>query len=96
VLVPVDAALMFGNHVTGENVRCYELIGGLWIVLVPNLFVQPEDGGLVLFFGHSFLFFQAAPHGLLLPIVTMAANYKAVKFATYDTGFPRRPLLGHS
>src|SRR5829696_7966449 len=65
VLVPVDAMLVFGNHVAGENVRCHELLGSLWVVLVPNLFVQPADNGLVLF-GHRFLLPQATSHGLLL------------------------------
>src|SRR4028119_468198 len=65
VLVPVDAMLVFNNHVAGENIRCHELVGGFWVVLIPNLFVQPADNGLVLF-GHRFLLPQPTPHDLLL------------------------------
>ena len=54
VLVPVDAVLVFWHHVAGENVRCYEHVGGLWVVLVPYLLVQLADEGLILF-RHSFL-----------------------------------------
>ena len=65
VLVAVDAVLVFGNHVAGEYVRCHELVGGLRVVLVPNLFVQAADDGLVLF-GYSVLLPRAIPNGLLL------------------------------
>src|SRR5215211_4344896 len=61
VLVPVEAMLVFGKHVAGENVWCYELVGGLWVMLVPNLFVQAADDGLVLFGGHSFSSFPRQP-----------------------------------
>src|SRR5215212_312053 len=64
VLVPVDALLLFWHHVACEIVRCYELVGGFWVVLVPDLLVQAAHEGLVLF-RHSFLLPQATPHEVL-------------------------------
>src|ERR671932_1495574 len=61
VLVPLDAMLVFGNHVAVKDVRCHELVGDLWVVLIPNLLVQPADDILVLFGGHSFSFFPRQP-----------------------------------
>src|ERR687890_2248249 len=61
VLVPVDAILIFGKHVPVENVLGDELVGGLWIVSVPNLFVQTADDGLVLFGRHSCSSFPREP-----------------------------------
>ena len=52
MLVPLDAMLIFGKHVAGKNVRGDELVGGLRVVLVPNLFVQAADEGFVLLSGH--------------------------------------------
>src|ERR687890_471869 len=48
VLVAVDAMLVVRKHVAGKNVRGDELVGGLWVVLIPNLFVQAADEGFVL------------------------------------------------
>jgi hypothetical protein len=52
VLVAIDAMLVFRKHVAGKNVRGDELVGGLCVVLVPNLFVQAVDEGFVLLSGH--------------------------------------------
>src|SRR5215211_5339462 len=61
VLVAVDAMLVFGKHVAGKDFRGDELVGGLWVMLVPYLFVQPKDEGLVLFSRHRFSSFPRQP-----------------------------------
>jgi hypothetical protein len=63
-LVPVDAVLVLGSHIRVENVWCHQLVGGLRVVLVPGLFVQPVDYGLVLF--RQKLLLSATPGGSLL------------------------------
>jgi len=44
-----------------KNVLGDELVGGLGVVLVPNLLVQPADEGLVLFNRHDFSSFPRQP-----------------------------------
>ena len=49
VLVPIDATLMLANHRRIDNIRRHELVVGVRVVFVSDLFGYPAYDGLVLF-----------------------------------------------
>jgi hypothetical protein len=59
------------------------LVGGLWVVLVPNLFVQPADDAL--FCSDIVSSFRKQPL-MGCSYMTMATNTKAVKEAGFREG----------
>jgi hypothetical protein len=81
VLVPVHAVLVFGNHVMDENVRCHELVGDLWIVLVPTSSYNLRMTAL--FSSDIASPLSPGDSSWVAPVVTMAANTKAVKVASF-------------
>src|SRR5215207_10814256 len=83
-----------GAYALGADPRCV-VESLLPVVALPRSYHAPKICPCRL--SHSYLSIASPgkPSWLAL-IVTMTADYKVVKFATYDTEFPRMSIVGIS